>query len=334
MAVHDELSGFMDATPAIPFRPEVAKALALRATNPKQAMKVGRDDALFLQQLRFQLGRVGGKDHDGHHWVYKSRDEWASELAMGEGEFRACRERLLKDGFVVAISNPENSFYKDLWYRIDVAKLAAYLSSVCGPEPDDDVKAPSETDDHSIGDPSPMERPTVTNRPATRRQSNTEKTIQREPSEIEDHKHNCETSQMDSGDRTIDCGSDLDLARDVQARYADLLIEHDLSDERWQDKNAKRKDWTQFFLSVVFEHPTVITDLDRLFGLAVAEAVQARDEDENPTPIKGLMGPYSPASFRQWLSENPQAQRPQVELIRPQKARKGRTISDLQALAA
>lgn len=46
---------------------------------PKLAVKIGLNEAVFLQQLHFWLGRSKNRI-DGKMWVYKTFDEWQKEM--------------------------------------------------------------------------------------------------------------------------------------------------------------------------------------------------------------------------------------------------------------
>ena len=61
----------------------------------------GSLDYLILRELRFWLGRRGGVNHEGRHWVYKSAQELATFFGRARNTVSAALRRLVAQGLLV-----------------------------------------------------------------------------------------------------------------------------------------------------------------------------------------------------------------------------------------
>jgi hypothetical protein len=93
----------------------------LLAYDPELVRRVGANEALLLCQLHYWLQRPGdsGKNHDGHHWIYKTHQEWSDEIGISKEEARRAVDRSLARGVLVSIHNPIKGWDQTPWYRID-----------------------------------------------------------------------------------------------------------------------------------------------------------------------------------------------------------------------
>jgi hypothetical protein len=226
-------SRYLDTGDAVPLRPAVARALATRIPNKKNAARAGRDEALFLQQLEYWLHRRGGKEHNGHHWVYRTYDQWACDLAMGSAEVIAVITRLLDAGFVVQIANPEQGFYQTRWYRIDYGRLDSYLDLNL---PADLVTNPAMTLPMSSLDGSQLGVGPVANASVTHPNFNTETTTE-SPSET-----TLETTATSARARG--------LAKDRLRLFCRARLDAGLGKSEYLDEDLGKDEWFQAFIGL------------------------------------------------------------------------------------
>lgn len=98
---------------------------------PKLALKVGLNEAMILQQLHFRL-QYKTKEHDGHHWVFYSYEEWRHDFPFWSA--RTIQRTLLgleELGFVVSgVFNRIKSDRKK-WYRVNYGQLGILDMTDC-----------------------------------------------------------------------------------------------------------------------------------------------------------------------------------------------------------
>ena len=98
---------------------------------PKLALKVGLNEAMILQQLHFRL-QYKTKEHDGHHWVFYSYEEWRHDFPFWSA--RTIQRTLLgleELGFVVSGVFNRIKSDRTKWYRIDYGQLDRLDTTDC-----------------------------------------------------------------------------------------------------------------------------------------------------------------------------------------------------------
>ncbi|MER2190645.1 MAG: conserved phage C-terminal domain-containing protein [Solibacillus sp.] len=90
---------------------------------PSLAVKVGLNEAIFLQQLHFRL-LISTNVRDGHKWIYKTLAEWNEEFPFWSYDtLKRIVAKLEKEGYIVT-TNAYNKLKMDKtkWYRIEYSK--------------------------------------------------------------------------------------------------------------------------------------------------------------------------------------------------------------------
>lgn len=92
---------------------------------PSLAVRVGVDEAIFLQQLHYWLERSSNVE-DGERWVYNTYGGWAEEFPFwSEATVRRIIDKLKKLDLLIT-SSAFNKFPGDrtTWYRINYERLS------------------------------------------------------------------------------------------------------------------------------------------------------------------------------------------------------------------
>jgi hypothetical protein len=93
---------------------------------PSLAELLGLNEAIFLQQLHYWLGKAKFQDEDGVPWVYNTYDEWQEQFPFW-GRNTIIRTIYKLEGWnVLRTTERFNSFKSDRtkWYTIDYEHLA------------------------------------------------------------------------------------------------------------------------------------------------------------------------------------------------------------------
>ncbi|MER2107430.1 MAG: conserved phage C-terminal domain-containing protein [Solibacillus sp.] len=102
---------------------------------PSLAVKVGLNEAIFLQQLHFRL-QISNNVQEGYKWIYKTYDEWAAEEFpfWSRDTVKRTIAKLEKEGYLISTSK-FNKMKMDntKWYRIDYTKMASEQSGQNAP---------------------------------------------------------------------------------------------------------------------------------------------------------------------------------------------------------
>lgn len=115
---------------------------------PTLAVKIGLNQALFLQQLHYWLQRSKNKK-EGYHWVYNSLPDWVAQFPFwSESTIKRTLNPLEKAGIIVTGCYNKSNIDKTKWYRInyDHPVFAEDVSS-------DQETSPSGQSDPTIGSP-------------------------------------------------------------------------------------------------------------------------------------------------------------------------------------
>lgn len=101
----------------------------VRVFRPEIAAEIGLAPAIVLDQLRYWLERAT-KEHDGHHWVYKTYEELGRDLGIAKHQVRYALEVLREQRIVISIRNPHYRRDSTLWWRIDSMGIADLESRI------------------------------------------------------------------------------------------------------------------------------------------------------------------------------------------------------------
>jgi len=104
---------------AVSTSPTYTSTSYVRRYDPRVVALVGAHEAIVFSQIEYWLERPGGKDHDGHHWVYKSCEELASDTGLSKSQVKRTIAKLRAAGLLVSIENPINGWDRTPWYRVN-----------------------------------------------------------------------------------------------------------------------------------------------------------------------------------------------------------------------
>ena len=90
--------------------------------------------ALMVRQLHYLLGLEGGTYHDGHHWIWQSREEWLN--IFGWGNERAVRRVIEAGRKLGVIVVHRRGVQKSNLYRLDYHQLHRMFIQADTPLPD------------------------------------------------------------------------------------------------------------------------------------------------------------------------------------------------------
>ena len=91
--------------------------------HPDLALKIGLNEAIFLQQLHYWLQRKP-KQYDNRGWVYNSYISWKEQMDFWSVDtIKRIVNNLVESGIVITDNFNTYKFDKTLWYSIDYEKL-------------------------------------------------------------------------------------------------------------------------------------------------------------------------------------------------------------------
>lgn len=92
---------------------------------PSLAKAIGLNEAIFLQQLHYWLGR-SKHEHDGRVWVYNTYEEWQAQFPFWSLDtMQRIAKKLVKSGLLVVHQFNKQNWDRRNWYSIDYEKLGA-----------------------------------------------------------------------------------------------------------------------------------------------------------------------------------------------------------------
>lgn len=95
--------------------------------QPKLAMVVGLNEALFLQQLHYWVTK-SGIIMDGEKWIYNAYTSWHKQFPFwSDRTIRRIVKRLDELGVLISANYNRASFDKTKWYRIHYDQLTQLL---------------------------------------------------------------------------------------------------------------------------------------------------------------------------------------------------------------
>lgn len=89
----------------------------------------GDTGAKFIQQLHYWLHTNSGEVVDGVRWIYKTLENWASELGVGTGTIKRVKKRLLEDGVIKVERLKNHRYWQVNWYTLDYERLEMIQSN-------------------------------------------------------------------------------------------------------------------------------------------------------------------------------------------------------------
>ena len=99
--------------------------------QPALVRRLGHlSDAAVLQQIHYWIARSRNQ-RAGYRWVYKTYEEWSSEIGISTKQIRAAIVRLEERGLLISCQ-PE-AYHRRKWYRID------YEHSLLHPIPEETI---------------------------------------------------------------------------------------------------------------------------------------------------------------------------------------------------
>ncbi len=91
-----------------------------RLYQPHLVRLLGAHEAMVIQQLHYLLSLDNsGREHDGHHWVWKTYDELGDELGLSWAQVKRALSTPREIGLIVSIRNPVEGWNATPWYRIN-----------------------------------------------------------------------------------------------------------------------------------------------------------------------------------------------------------------------
>lgn len=125
---------------------------------PTLAMKIGLNEAIFLQQVNYWLARSKHQE-DGRMWIYNSFEEWQKQLPFWPVVTIKRIVKSLRDMGILITTSKYNKMPMDrtLWYTIDFAMLdsiimdsASYQNDTIIVSNGDDDKSQNDTSNNQI----------------------------------------------------------------------------------------------------------------------------------------------------------------------------------------
>ena len=102
---------------------------------PSLAVKIGLNEAMFLQQVHYWLGRSDTEIH-GHRWIYNTVKQWRDQFPFwSEDTITRIVKNLRQAGFLVVERLSPDKRDKTNFYRIDydlLARISDSIPATCG----------------------------------------------------------------------------------------------------------------------------------------------------------------------------------------------------------
>lgn len=102
---------------------------------PSLAVKIGLNEAIFLQQLHYRL-LISTNVKDGCKWIYKTYAEWKNEEFpfWSTDTIKRTIKKLETDGYIISTSDFNKlKMDKTKWYRINYSKLGYFTTGQNAP---------------------------------------------------------------------------------------------------------------------------------------------------------------------------------------------------------
>jgi hypothetical protein len=119
------------------------------------AAKIGRNEAICLQQINYWMNINGGKIVDGVKWFWKTYQQWSEELQLSVSTVRRVINKLKQLGLIAIERLSAKTYYQANWYTLKIETFKALFqneqidaivlnNSICSKSTDDIKDYPSE----------------------------------------------------------------------------------------------------------------------------------------------------------------------------------------------
>jgi hypothetical protein len=119
------------------------------------AAKIGRNEAICLQQIHYWMNINGGKIIDGVKWFWKTYQQWSEELQLSISTVRRVIGNLKQLGLIAVERLSAKTYYQANWYTLKIETFKALFqneqidaiasnNSICSKSKDDIKDYPSE----------------------------------------------------------------------------------------------------------------------------------------------------------------------------------------------
>jgi hypothetical protein len=119
------------------------------------AAKIGRNEAICLQQIHYWMNISGGKVLDGIKWFWKTYQQWSEELQLSISTVRRVISNLKQLGLIAIERLSAKTYYQANWYTLKIEAVQALVqneqidaialnNSICSKSTDDIKDYPSE----------------------------------------------------------------------------------------------------------------------------------------------------------------------------------------------
>ena len=95
--------------------------------------------ALLVRQVHYFLGKAGGVERDGHHWIFKTFSQWYETFPWGTpGKCKkyAGVRRVVNQGRALGVLVTRKRLQKGMDYRLDYQRLKSMIEGQGIPLPD------------------------------------------------------------------------------------------------------------------------------------------------------------------------------------------------------
>ncbi|MBW4599048.1 MAG: ArsR family transcriptional regulator [Calothrix sp. FI2-JRJ7] len=93
------------------------------------AAKIGRNEAICLQQIHHWMDVKGGKVIDGVKWFWKTYEQWSQELQLSISTVRRVIGNLKKLGLILVSRLSAKTYYQANWYTLNNHALEALIQN-------------------------------------------------------------------------------------------------------------------------------------------------------------------------------------------------------------
>jgi putative N-acetylmannosamine-6-phosphate epimerase len=118
------------------------------------AAKIGRNEAICLQQINYWMNINGGKIVDGVKWFWKTYQQWSEELQLSVSTVRRVIKKLKQLGLIAVDRLSAKTYYQANWYTLKIEAVQDLIqneqidaialdSSMCSKSTDDIKDYPS-----------------------------------------------------------------------------------------------------------------------------------------------------------------------------------------------
>ncbi|BAZ37568.1 hypothetical protein NIES4101_34910 [Calothrix sp. NIES-4101] len=93
------------------------------------AAKIGRNEAICLQQIYYWMNVNGGKIVDGIKWFWKTYQQWSEELQLSISTVRRVIKKLKQLGLIAVDRLSAKTYYQANWYTLQIETVQALFQN-------------------------------------------------------------------------------------------------------------------------------------------------------------------------------------------------------------